>query len=102
MQKVQETTEQFEEAYGGPALVQRLEEEGINNGDIKKFTEAGFHSIQSILYTAKKNLIKIKGITEGKLDKVLTACKLIISHISRNRSPYCPHGIPVSNRFLRT
>ena len=27
------------------------------------------------MYTAKKNLIKIKGITEAKLDKILDGCQ---------------------------
>jgi len=34
-----------EEELDGPTLIQKLEEQGINNGDIKKFTEAGYFSI---------------------------------------------------------
>ena len=34
-----------DEEMHGPVMIQKLEEQGINNGDIKKFTEAGFYSV---------------------------------------------------------
>ncbi len=64
-----------EEFDMGPTLIQKLEEVGINNADIKKLIEAGFQTVESVAFTAKKNLLTIKGITEPKLDKILEACK---------------------------
>ena len=51
---------------------------GINSNDIKKLKEAGFNTVESIIYTSKKNLINIKGLTDAKLDKIIEcAFKLI-------------------------
>ena len=69
--------------------ISKLEEVGINAGDIKKLMEAGilnlilgFHTIESIQMTARKNMLNIKGLTDGKIDKVIEACfKLINNNI---------------------
>mmetsp|Transcript_6756 Transcript_6756/g.23748 ORF Transcript_6756/g.23748 Transcript_6756/m.23748 type:complete len:108 (-) Transcript_6756:770-1093(-) len=46
---------------------------GITKTDVNKFKDAGYHTVESVLYTVKKNLLLIKGITEAKIDKVLEA-----------------------------
>ena len=33
----------------------------------------GFHTIEAIAYTAKKNLLGIKGMTDAKIDKIVEA-----------------------------
>ena len=38
---------------------------------MKKLREAGYHTIESIVYAPKKNLLAIKGISEAKADKIL-------------------------------
>lgn len=43
-------------------LVNKLEEKGINNADVKKLIDAGFNTVEAVAFTAKKNLITIKGI----------------------------------------
>lgn len=59
-------------------LIAKLEEHGINNADVKKLIDAGFQTVESISYTAKKNLLQIKGMTEAKIDKILdVAAKLV-------------------------
>ncbi|KAJ1509911.1 recombinase rad51 [Coelomomyces lativittatus] len=55
----------------GPLLITKLEEVGIAASDVKKLAEAGFHTIESIAYTPKRNLINVKGISEAKADKIL-------------------------------
>ena len=40
-------------------------------GDIKKLEGAGFYTVESVVYTPRKNLIAIKGINEIKADKIL-------------------------------
>lgn len=42
---------------------------GINATDIKKLEDAGFHTVESVFYTTKKNLITITGISEAKAHK---------------------------------
>lgn len=40
--------------------------------------EAGYHTVESIAFAPKKNLLTIKGISEGKADKILLeASKLV-------------------------
>lgn len=51
---------------------------GITAGDIKKLEEAGYHTIESIAFVPKKQLIAIKGISEAKADKIIIeAAKLV-------------------------
>lgn len=57
----------------GPMLIAKLETQGINNGDVKKLQDAGFNTVESVAFTAKKQLILIKGLTEAKVDKIIEA-----------------------------
>lgn len=68
--RAQVEEEESEEA--GPIPVSKLEQHGISVTDIKKLTEAGFFTIESLAYTPKKTLLAIKGISEAKADKILT------------------------------
>ena len=65
----QEEEEEYQ--VSGPLLVDKLQEAGIHLQDIKKLTEAGFHTVEAVAYTSKKNLISIKGISEQKAEKIL-------------------------------
>ena len=73
-QESQTHHEEEEEDLGGsgPLLINKLLESGIHPQDIKKLADAGFHTVESVAYTPKKNLINIKGISEQKADKILT------------------------------
>ena len=53
--------------------IERLQDVGINAADIKKLSEAGFKTVESVAFTAKKTLLIIKGLTENKIDKILEA-----------------------------
>lgn len=70
MQRQQEEEEEVED--GGPILVSKLEQHGISANDIKKLTESGFFTVESLAYTPKKALLAIKGISEAKADKILS------------------------------
>lgn len=71
------TADQEEDDYG-PLLIKKLEVNGITSGDIKKLQEAGFHTVESIAFAPKKQLISVKGISEAKADKILQeASKLV-------------------------
>ena len=55
----------------GPMPVSTLESHGVHSGDVKKLREAGYHTVESIVYAPKKNLLAIKGISEAKADKIM-------------------------------
>merc|ERR1719328_371754 len=68
-----EDEEQF-----GPLLVKVLEQHGISSTDCKKLQEAGFYTVESVVYAPRKKLMEIKGISEQKADKIqLEAMKLV-------------------------
>lgn len=69
MQQQQQQDDDVED--GGPILVNKLEQHGISATDIKKLTDAGFFTVESLAYTPKKTLLAIKGISEAKADKIL-------------------------------
>ncbi|KJE95065.1 DNA repair protein RAD51 1 [Capsaspora owczarzaki ATCC 30864] len=74
---------QEEEAYSGeeamgPMLVSRLEQHGISAADTKKLMEAGYNTVESVVYTPRKTLLTVKGISEAKADKIIgEATKLV-------------------------
>jgi DNA repair protein RAD51 len=69
-QSSQQDTED-EQQFSGPILVNKLQEAGINANDIKKLIEAGLNTIESVVFTPRKHLIAIKGISEQKADKII-------------------------------
>ena len=56
----------------------RLEEEGISSADIKKLIEGGYNTVESILFTPKKALVEVKGISEAKLEKIMEAARKMV------------------------
>jgi meiotic recombination protein DMC1 len=48
---------------------------GINVADILKLKNAGFCTVLSIIQATKKELLNIKGITDGKLEKIQTVAQ---------------------------
>jgi len=47
-----------------------LEKQGIAATDIKKLQDAGYHTVQGVVYALKKKLIEIRGISEAKAEKI--------------------------------
>lgn len=84
MAQAQATKEDNEQAEGqeveleGPTPIKALEEKGINAGDIKKLEEAGFHTVEAVAFTPKKNLVTVKGLSENKVDKIIEAAQKIV------------------------
>lgn len=62
----------------GPMLISQLESHGISAADVKKLKEAGFNTVESIVYAPKKNLLTIKGISEAKADKIIAEGQKLI------------------------
>ncbi|XP_022251574.1 DNA repair protein RAD51 homolog A isoform X1 [Limulus polyphemus] len=76
---VAEQSEELEECEDfGPQKLKKLEGNGISAMDIKKLEEKGFHTVESVAFAPKKELLCIKGISEAKADKILAeATKLV-------------------------
>jgi hypothetical protein len=55
--------------------IETLLEQGINQGDINKLIDAGFKTVESVIYSTKKTLIGVKGLSEPKVDKIIEAGK---------------------------
>ena len=48
-----------------------LQHNGIPAEDVKKLEEAGFVTVESLVYTPRKIVMSMTGIDEGKTDKIL-------------------------------
>ena len=51
-------------------LVGRLDQHGVSAIDVNKMQEAGFYTVESVMYAQKKKLTEIKGVSEQKADKI--------------------------------
>ena len=40
---------------------------------MKKLVAAGYHTVQSVAFAPKKQLISVKGISDAKADKIIAA-----------------------------
>jgi len=66
-----------EQEEQGPIPIKKLEGAGIGAADIKKLTEAGYLTVESVAYAPKKALLAIK-LSDKKVEKLLTeATKLL-------------------------
>eukprot|EP00768_Dysnectes_brevis_P000784 gnl/Dysnectes_brevis/1179_a1316_2213.p1 GENE.gnl/Dysnectes_brevis/1179_a1316_2213~~gnl/Dysnectes_brevis/1179_a1316_2213.p1 ORF type:complete len:354 (+),score=93.27 gnl/Dysnectes_brevis/1179_a1316_2213:519-1580(+) len=50
-----------------------LQSVGIGVADLKKLKDAGIYSVGAIKMTTRKHLVKIKGLSDAKIDKILAA-----------------------------
>jgi len=74
---------------GGPTLITKLLDlNGITKTDIKALEGAGFHTVESVLYTPKKNLITVKGISDGKADKIYAEASKMVHMGSTTATEY--------------
>ena len=76
----EEEANQAEENEPEYHQIELLQENGINNSDINKLKEAGFNSLESLSYTARKNLTTIKGFSEAKIDKIIKIVDEILNY----------------------
>ncbi|KAI3640558.1 hypothetical protein MIR68_001436 [Amoeboaphelidium protococcarum] len=53
--------------------IDELQNQGINASDIQKLKVAGVCTVRGVMMCAKKNLLKIKGLSEAKVDKIREA-----------------------------
>ncbi|KAK4756848.1 hypothetical protein SAY87_006975 [Trapa incisa] len=69
----QEDVQQVEEIQHGPFPIEQLQASGIASIDIKKMKDAGLCTVESVVYSPRKELLQIKGISEAKVDKIIEA-----------------------------
>jgi hypothetical protein len=81
---------------------------GLTKRDIQLFVEGGFHTVESVAYTPKMVLERIKGVSEQKATKVLvegkpiprwSICAFAYTALSRQT---CAHGLHDRHRDART
>jgi len=74
------TTAAAEEEGSTVVPVSKLEGlvKGVTAGDIKKLIENGYHTAESVAYTAKKHLASIKGFSDEKADKLIEAASKFV------------------------
>jgi meiotic recombination protein DMC1 len=71
----------------------KLQDLGINAGDIKKLKDAGCHTVESLTMRTKKSLCAIKGLSEAKVEKILEAVSKISVSTFVSNSKILEHGI---------
>lgn len=55
--------------------IDKLQDGGINVADLKKLKEAGIHSAMAVIYTTRKDLCNIRGMSDTKVDKIQEAAR---------------------------
>ncbi|DBA83762.1 hypothetical protein WJX77_006202 [Trebouxia sp. C0004] len=55
--------------------IDKLQQLGINAGDIKKAKEGGVHTCECFLMRTKKSLAEIKGLSDAKIEKMVEAAR---------------------------
>ena len=59
--------------------IEELQKHGINASDIAKLKSSGLSTVKSIIMATSRNLCKIKGLSEAKIDKIKEAAGKIVS-----------------------
>lgn len=60
-----------EEEEGGPIPITKIEVNGITANDIEKLKNAGFHTVESVAFAPRKELLAIRGFSDSKVDKLV-------------------------------
>lgn len=69
--------------------VEMLQSYGINLADLKKLKAAGICTVKGVQMTTRKKLITIKGLSEGKVDKIKEAVSKMSSEDFLTALVYC-------------
>ncbi|GMF00038.1 unnamed protein product [Ambrosiozyma monospora] len=63
---------------GNIILIDELQDHGINASDITKLKAAGVYSVSTVLATTRRNLCKIRGLSETKVEKIKEAANKVM------------------------
>jgi DNA repair protein RAD51 len=58
--------------------IDELETSGISAVDVRKLKESGFHTVQAVAYAPMKALLKVKGISEAKAEKIMEKAATLV------------------------
>lgn len=58
--------------------IEELMQHGVGAAEIKKLRESGICSVKAVLMRTTKELSEVKGLSEAKIDKIITAAKKCI------------------------
>ncbi|QRV97253.1 meiotic recombination protein DMC1, related protein [Ceratobasidium sp. AG-Ba] len=75
-------------------MVEELQAHGINAQDIAKLKKEGICTVSGVRMTSRRNLLKIKGMSEAKVDKIKEASQKILGSSFQT-------GIQVSDKRKR-
>lgn len=81
-QQQQDQEHQQQKVGGGSTNevpIERLVDAGIGLADVKKLKDAGIFTVLGIHMQCRKDLLNIKGLSEGKVDKILECSKKLVS-----------------------
>ncbi|XP_027359012.1 DNA repair protein RAD51 homolog A-like [Abrus precatorius] len=67
-----------EEIQHGPLPVEQLQASGIASTDVQKLKDAGIYTVESVVNTVRKDLLKIKGIRKAEVDKIIEAASKLV------------------------
>ncbi|XP_068152361.1 DNA repair protein Rad51 homolog [Drosophila tropicalis] len=75
---VDESMEEDQEETGGPLDVSKLLGGNVSAREIKLLQQASLHTVESVAYATRKQLLNIKGLGESKVDYIMSeASKLV-------------------------
>jgi len=55
---------------------------------LKKLKEAGYGTVEAILFTPRKHLVLVKGLSENKVDKIIAVAQTLINMSFQTASSY--------------
>eukprot|EP00850_Spirogloea_muscicola_P010578 SM000062S19964 [mRNA] locus=s62:578413:588150:- [translate_table: standard] len=62
----------------GPCLVEQLEACGVAAADVRKLRDGGYFTVEAVAHAPRKDLLRVKGISEAKLDKLKEASTKLV------------------------
>lgn len=68
--------------------VQHLETVGISKQDVTKLMSNGYTTVDSVAYATKRDLLKVNGLSENKIERILKEAIKI-----------CPHGFETATTY---
>ncbi|TPX61015.1 hypothetical protein SpCBS45565_g07355 [Spizellomyces sp. 'palustris'] len=70
--------EEFEEEFEDFMEVEKLQDAGINSADIQKLKGNGLTTVRAVQMTTCRNLAKVKGLSEAKIEKMKEAANKLL------------------------
>lgn len=61
--------------------INELESHGFSVADIRKLKDANYHTVESVAMTMKRNLLKIRGFSDVKVDKLQSVASKLVKNM---------------------